>query len=188
LNANHPPLDALVVLGARLNPRGRPGRIAKMRLTHALEVWRRRCPGAYLIITGGPSGGHQVSEARAMADWAFNWVEENWGTEALQQLRSRLILEEASRNTAASAVYTLPLLKELNLKFVGLVSDALHLRRVRYLFRRHFRGHPIALHPCPTPGIYRSYWVQRRYLLLGKLLLREGGAWLKILARRTWGK
>jgi hypothetical protein len=178
----------LVVLGARINPQGQPGRFAKMRLTHALELWRHHCPGAYLILCGGSSGPHRVSEARAMADWALNWVEDNWGAEMCEQLRSRLILEEASRSTAASAAHTLPLLQALNRKCAGLVSDALHLRRARYLFRRHFRGHPIGLHPCPTPGIYRSYWVQRRYLLLGKILLREGGAWLKILARRAFMK
>jgi uncharacterized SAM-binding protein YcdF (DUF218 family) len=179
-------LDALIVLGARLNPEGRPGRIAKMRLTHALEVWRDRCPGAYVIITGGITGGHRVSEARAMADWALHWTKENWGRETRDRLQPCLILEESSRNTAASAAHTFPLLKELNLKSVGLVSDALHLRRVRYLFRRHFRGHAITFHLCPAPGIYRSYWVQRRYLRLGKMFLREGGAWLKALARRAW--
>lgn len=182
---DHPSLDALIILGASLNPQGRPGRVAKMRLMHALEVWRTRCPGGYFIITGGFTRGHTVSEARAMADWALNWVEENCGPELREQLSPCLLLEEASRTTAASAVHTLPLLQELNLKSVGLVSDALHLRRVRYLFRRHFRGHRITLHPCPAPGIYRSYWQQRRYLRLGKMLVREGGAWLKALARRA---
>ncbi|MBM4274241.1 MAG: YdcF family protein [Deltaproteobacteria bacterium] len=181
-------LDCLIVLGASLNPQGKPGRLAKMRLLHALEVWRSRCPGAFFIISGGVVGGNQVSEARAMAEWALNWVGENWGAGVREQLRSCLLLEEASRNTAASAVHTLPLLKKLNLKSVGLVSDALHLRRARYLFRRHFRGRRIALHSCPAPGIYRSYWVQRRYLRLGKMFLREGGAWLKALARRTLGR
>ena len=182
------PMDCLIVLGARLNPQGKPGRVARMRLTHALEVWRARGPGALILITGGFSGGHAVSEARAMADWALNWVETNWGLEMRDQLRPCLLLEEAGRNTAASARHTLPLIKELNFQSVGLVSDALHIRRVCYLFRRHFRAHGIALHPFPVPGVLRHYWRKRRYLWLGKMALREGGAWLKALAGRALGK
>jgi uncharacterized SAM-binding protein YcdF (DUF218 family) len=159
-----------------------------MRLLHALKLWREHCPQGYILITGGVTGRAAVSEARAMARWSLDWVEENWGGEFRERLTSYLVLEEASHNTAASAQNTLPLVKSLNLQAVGLVSDVLHLRRVHHLFRRHFHPHLIALHPLPVPGLLRSYWQQRRYLRLTKMALREGGAWLKLLGRRALGR
>lgn len=177
--------DCLIVLGARLNPEGRPGRIARLRLTHALEVWQEQGGEAYILITGAPTHHTPVTEARAMADYALNWVAENWGPEQRNRVASCLILEEASHSTRDSAVNTLPLVLEFNLKTVGLVSDVLHLKRVRHLFHRHFRGHPVTLHPCPVPGVIRHYWQNRRYLWLLKMALRETGAWLKVLARRA---
>ena len=66
-----PTLAALIVLGARLNPRGEPGRVAQLRLRHALNLWREhqsRLPGpAHRRPTarhrhfGGPGHGQVVS-------------------------------------------------------------------------------------------------------------------------------
>ena len=174
-------LDGIIVLGARLNPQGQPGRVAKMRLLHALKLWRECCPGRYLILTGGVTGPIPVSEARAMADFALKWAGENWSPDWQTRLHPCLVLEEESRTTAASAAHTLPLLRRLGLKIVGLVSDRLHLRRAHFLFRRHFTPHPILVVPVPVPGVLRSYWRQGRILRLGQMALREGGAWLKVL-------
>lgn len=118
-----------------------------------------------------------------MADWALAWVEENWGPELRDRLQSRLILEEASLSTAASARNTLPLVQGLELTALGLVSDTLHMRRAHYLFRRHFVPRGIVVHPLPTPEVLKHYWRHRRYLWLSKMALREGGAWLKVLGR-----
>ncbi len=176
-----PPLDCLIVLGARLNPRGEPGRVAKLRLRRALETWRQQPAGCRLLLTGGPSPGTAVTEARAMADWALAWAEETWGRACRKQLEYCLMLEEASRSTAASAANTLPLVQGLRKQAVGLVSDALHIRRAHFLFRRQFARHGIGLHPVPARGLLVHYWRQRRYFWLAKMALREGGAWLKLL-------
>jgi hypothetical protein len=183
----HTPLDGLVVLGARLNPEGEPGRVARLRLLHGLKLWRERCPEGYLFLTGGCSGKAAISEAQAMARWGLRWVEENWGPEVRERLVPRLVLEEASRDTAASAQNVLALVLELNLRGVGLVSDRLHIRRARYLFRRAFAPHRLHLEPLPVPGVLKQYWQRRRYLWLSKMALREAGAWLKVLARQAWG-
>jgi len=183
---DHPPLEGLIVLGARLNPEGEPGRVARLRLLHALELWRDRYPEGYLLITGGRSRGSTISEAQSMSRWALNWVAENWGPELRDRLAPLLILEEASLDTAASAQNTLPLILRLNLQLVGLVSDGLHIRRAHYLFRRHFAPHRITVHPFPVPGVLRHYWRRRRYLWLSKMALREGGAWLKVLGQQAW--
>ena len=123
-----------------------------------------------------------------MAAWSLKWVEENWGTEARERLAALLLLEETSRNTAAAAQNTLALAQKLGLKRVGLVTDHLHMRRALYLFRRHLPQRHLSLHPLPFPGLLRDYWQRRRFLRLGKMLLREGGAWLKVLARRATGR
>ena len=64
--------DCLVVLGARITPDGRPGRIARLRVEHALKLWLERGATGCLILSGGCSReGLAVSEARAMADHAL---------------------------------------------------------------------------------------------------------------------
>jgi hypothetical protein len=187
MSKENPSLDCLIVLGARINPEGRAGRIARMRMEHALHLWREGGATCFLILTGGCSrAGLAVSEARAMADYALDRVEEHWGAEFRERLEACLFLEESSLNTLDSACNTLPLVRDRNLDAVGLISDSLHLRRAHYLFRRHYRRHPIVLHPLPVPGVIRHYWQHRRYLWLTKMALREAAAWLKVLAHRPW--
>ena len=182
----NPSLDCLIVLGARLNQEGRPGRIARLRVEHALRLWREGGANCYLILTGGCSReGLSISEARAMANYALDCAENHWNPELRERLSACLLLEEASRTTWDSACHTLPLVRGLNLNTVGLVSDALHLRRAHYLFRRHYRRHAVMLQPLPVPGVIRHYWQNRRYLWLTKMAFRETGAWLKVLTRRT---
>ncbi len=185
MSGKDPALDCLIVLGARLNQEGRPGRIARMRVEHALHLWQAGGATSYFMLTGGCSReGLAVSEARAMADYALDRAEAHWGAEFRERLGACLLLEEASRTTWDSACRTLPLVQDLNFDTVGLISDALHLHRAHYLFRRHYRRHAVRLHPLPVPGIIRHYWQNRRYLWLTKMAFRETGAWLKILTRR----
>ncbi len=173
-------------MGARINPEGKAGRIARLRVEHALKVWRESGATGCLLLTGGCSReGLEISEARAMADYALLRAEEQGGPELRERLGACLLLEEDSGNTWDSACRTLPLVRELNFRAVGLVSDSLHLRRAHYLFRRHFGKQPIILHPLPAPGVVRHYWQHRRYLWLARIIFRETGAWLKVLTRRT---
>ena len=181
MSPNLPPVDGLIVLGARVNPQGQPGRVARLRLVHALTLWRSRYPGSLIFLTGGRRPGVPVSEAAVMARWACQWAAANWPAEIRESLASCLILEESSHNTAASARNLLDLVRRRELGALGLVTDALHMRRARFLFRRHFARHGIAIHPLPVPGVLKHYWQRGRYLWLGKMALREGGAWVKVL-------
>jgi len=179
-----PPLDGLIVLGAKLNSEGKPGRIARARLMHALALWQAQGGRPYLLLSGGPAalpGLMPVTEAGAMAAAARTWAEEHGGPALREHLDRRLILEEHSQSTQASAMHLLPVVLHLGLREVGLVSDSLHLRRALFLFRRHFRRHAITLHPLAAPGLVRHYWRQRRYLWLTRMVLRESAAWLKAL-------
>ena len=180
-------LDAFIVLGARLNPRDEPGRVARLRLVHALHLWRLHDCRGHLLLTGGVRPGCGCSEARAMADWGRDWMRGHWPPEHLAALEACLILEEVSRSTAASARHTLPILKGLGCRRVGLVTDALHIPRAHLLFKRRFGPQGILVVPLAARGLVRHYWRHRRYLWLGKMALREGGAWLKVLARSVIG-
>jgi uncharacterized SAM-binding protein YcdF (DUF218 family) len=182
-----PPLQVLVVLGGRVGADGYPGRPTRLRLLHALHLWREHYPEAYFLLSGGQNKGAPVSEARAMAEWSLKWVEENWGSEAKAHLASLLVLEESSRNTAGAAAHVLAIVQNLGLLRLGLVTDHLHMRRAHYLFRRQAKGRVHSLHPLPFPGLLRDYWRRRRFLRLGKMLLREGGAWLKALVKQELG-
>jgi uncharacterized SAM-binding protein YcdF (DUF218 family) len=179
-------LDGLIVLGARLNPQGEPGRVARLRLLYALHLWRHCDTRIYVLLTGGCRPGSHCTEARAMADWALGWTGEHWGDGIREALHPCLVLEEASRTTAASARHTLPLVQTRGSRAVGLVTDTVHIHRARFLFQRHFCPYDIMVHPLPARGLVRHYWRNRRFLLLSKLVLREGGAWLKVLGRLAW--
>ncbi|RJR34261.1 MAG: YdcF family protein [Deltaproteobacteria bacterium] len=183
----NPPLEALIVLGGRVGADGYPGRPTRLRLLHALELWREHCPEARFLLSGGQNRGAPVSEARAMAAWSLKWVEENWGAEAKERLAALIVLEETSKNTAASAHNVLALAQSLGLKRLGLVTDHLHMRRAHYLFRRQAQARVHSLHPLPFRGLLRDYWQRRRFYRLAKMLLREGGAWVKVLGKRLTG-
>jgi hypothetical protein len=159
-----------------------------LRLLHALEVWREQCPEAYFLLSGGQTGGAPLSEARAMARWSLDWVVENWGEETRERLAMRLLLEEASRNTRDAARNCLALARTLGITRLGLVTDGLHMPRACHLFRRHPACRSLSLHPLPCPGLIKDYWGRHRFLRLTKMLLREGGAWLKVWAQRASGK
>jgi hypothetical protein len=177
-------MDCLIVLGAKLNARGEPGRVARLRLTHALNIWRELEGEPHLLLCGAPTHGTGVTEAQAMAAFALDYAKENFAPVLQERLAARLILEEDSHTTHATAVNTLALARSRQFRRLGLVSDTLHLPRAHYLFRRHFRPHRLELHPLPARGLIKHYWQARRYLWLTRLTLRETGAWVKLIARR----
>ena len=64
--ARPPALEVLIVLGGRVGADGYPGRPTRLRLLHALNLWREHYPGAYLLLSGGRRHGAPVSEAWAL--------------------------------------------------------------------------------------------------------------------------
>lgn len=123
-----------------------------------------------------------------MAAWGLAWADAQWGIETRQHLEARLIYEEHSLTTADSARCTAVLLKEKGWQQAGLITDTLHMYRAHYVFNRHFAQYQLRLHPLPLPGLYVDYWRRRRYARLSKLLVREGGAWLKLLGQQLLGQ
>ncbi|MGQ9922188.1 MAG: YdcF family protein [Desulfobacca sp.] len=179
-------MDAVVILGARIGQDGYPGRVARFRLQYALPLVIEAFPESYVVITGGRLPGRPCSEAKAMGDWAVQQAAQQWGGAAARRLAARLLPEEHSRNTAESAHYTALLLAHHGLKRAGVVTDTLHMPRVRYLFARTFEDLQLEFQPWPAPGLLQDYWRRRRFLRLSKFLLWEAGAWLKVWGRKVW--
>lgn len=126
----HPPrtYDALIVAGCRVFPDGRPSRALSRRARVAADLWHRDV-APRIVLTGGPSQGAPLSEARAAAKLC-----EGWGVPA-----TRLILEERSTSTLENAAFSAAILREhMAVSSVLVVSDAAHVFRCRRMFQRHF--------------------------------------------------
>lgn len=187
LNGKEDHLDVLIVLGALVGRDGYPGRVARIRLIHALQLAIEEYPDSYLLLSGGQRQGTPISEARAMATWGLGWAESQWGGELRGRLDERLIYEESSLTTADSARNTALLLRERRFGAAGLVTDSLHIHRAHYLFARYIAAQQLRLKLLPVPGLVADYWRRRRYARLSKLILREGGAWAKLLGQQILG-
>lgn len=119
-----PPVDAVVVLGAAVVAPGVPGPALRRRLAHGIRVWRHQ-PAAHLLLSGGAIAG-LPAEARLMRELAL----------AAGVADARIIVEDASRNTFENAVYSGAIIRRAGWRRVIVVTDAFHLRRALYIFRR----------------------------------------------------
>jgi len=131
---------AIVVLGCRVWPDGRLSRALDRRLRRALEV-AEGDPGAHVIVTGGDRVG--PAEAPVMRDWLVAH-----GVDA-----ERIVTESRARVTSENALFILPILEELGVERLSLVTDAFHMRRSLVLLnaalrRRGLNG--IDIHPMPA--------------------------------------
>lgn len=118
------PADAIVVLGARLTPRGGLSPLLEERVRAGVDLWRRGGAPILCVTGGGPPGR---VEADAMAARAL----------ALGVPRAALRVERESRTTEENARFTAVLLAPEQCRTVWIVSQPFHLLRARWLFRRH---------------------------------------------------
>ena len=91
---------------------GYPGRVARIRMQHALPLVIETYPDSWVVISGGFLPKRPVSEAKAMGDWAVRRALEHWGEARSRDLEQRLLPDEVSMNTAATAQYTAVLMQE----------------------------------------------------------------------------
>lgn len=115
--------DAIVVLGCRVLPSGKPSAALRRRTLHAVRLYRRGTAPT-LVFTGGV-GEHGGSEARAAAEVAL----------AHGVPSSAIVLEEGATSTYESA--------ELVAELIGpgrvlVVTDAYHVLRSERVFARRF--------------------------------------------------
>jgi uncharacterized SAM-binding protein YcdF (DUF218 family) len=116
--------DAVVVLGAAVVAPGTPGEALRRRLAHGVRVLNDRGT-AFLLLSGGHVGA-PPAEAELMR------------LLALQQgvAEDRIVIEDRARNTFENALYTGRIMRERGWRRVVVVTDAFHLPRALYVFRR----------------------------------------------------
>lgn len=115
--------DAIVVLGAAQYD-GRPSPVLRVRLDHAISLWKRRL-APRIILTGGRGLGDTTSEAVVGARYA----------ERAGVADSALLMEVRGRSTRESVAGVVTIAREHGIRRVIVVSDPTHLLRVAILVR-----------------------------------------------------
>lgn len=119
------PFDAIVVLGCRVMPGGRPSGSLEARAVRAAELWL--AGAAPRLVTTGGVGDNAPSEARVAADVAI----------ALGVDPDAIVLEERSTTTEENAREARVALRA-EASRVLVVTDGYHTFRAERVFRRHF--------------------------------------------------
>jgi uncharacterized SAM-binding protein YcdF (DUF218 family) len=118
------PDRAILVLGAAVWPGGRASPTLIRRTRHAAQLWLDGA--ACAIVPCGGTGRHPPAEAEVMRRLL----------EAEGVPPDRIFPETRSTNTAMNIAFARPILDELGISSVLIVSDAYHLPRARLLARR----------------------------------------------------
>ncbi|CAA7615939.1 YdcF family protein [Magnetospirillum sp. SS-4] len=160
------PFDAAIVLGAMVAPDGGPSPAMLRRVAHAADLARRGVVG-HLLMSGG-AVRHPIPEARVMRDLAL----------AAGIAPERVLMEENSRNTIGNARLSRPIVEAMGWSRLLLVTDACHIPRSLYVFRR------LGLRVTPAPAMPRQ---ERPGLEWWLAWLREAAAlpWTVIRVERS---
>ncbi len=144
-------LDALVLLGCRIGPYGRPSTTAVWRADRAAEAWREGL-APWIVVSGGRHW-HGVSEADALADYLV----QHGGVP-----RAAILPERRSLSTTENAWYSARLLKDRGLLHVGVVTSDWHITRALGAFRRVGQScDPVPALSPPVRWWFRAYrWVR----------------------------
>jgi len=118
------PADVIVVLGARVQPDGRPGSDLTSRTYHAVDLWQAGVAPA--MICAGGYAGEPLSAASVCRRFA-----EELGVPA-----DRIWLADGSTDTLGDAEASAKVMRDHGWSTAVLVSHPLHLYRARWLFRR----------------------------------------------------
>lgn len=116
-------LDALIVLGARVDPGG-PSRALRHRVEEVVNILPDH-PDAVIIASGGQGADEPMSEARCIRD---ELVKRGVPAE-------RILLEEASTTTAENLTFSKELLPKEDAR-VGIVTNNYHVWRAARLARK----------------------------------------------------
>jgi uncharacterized SAM-binding protein YcdF (DUF218 family) len=115
---------AILVLGAAVWPGGRPSPTLARRTLHAARLWSKG--RAEAVIPCGGLGHHPPAEAEVMRRLL---LEAGVPEHAIHP-------ETRSGTTGENIRFALPILEQLGISSVVIVSDAFHLPRARLLARR----------------------------------------------------
>lgn len=158
------PFDVAIVLGAMVRPDGTPSPALERRVRHAVTL-AGQGRARNLLMSGGPVA-HPEPEAHVMRDMAV----------AQGVPAGRVHVESQSRNTIQNALLSAPMLTARGWSRAVVVTDAFHLPRALYVFRRF--GLKVEGSPAYPPGRpAKEWWLA---------YLREAGAlpWTVIRVER----
>ena len=148
--------DVIIVLGAA-QYNGRPSKILKARLDHALELYDRGFAGT-IITTGGYGPDPNYSEAQVSTKYLTQH-----GVNALN-----IVTEQASLTTRDSIRAATVLMRSKTWKTVVVVSDGFHLYRLKEMFGD--EGIMAYTSPAPDSPIENStsqrFWFSLREVFL----------------------
>lgn len=173
--------DAIVILGARVEPDGKPGPDLSVRTLHAVNLFQRGL-APYVICTGGYRDD-RLSAASVACRLAVSQ-----GVPA-----DKVLLADGSMTTREDAVSASELILDRGWKTAIVVSHPLHLERARLLFE----AQGISVYPSPTNTNLRSIpWRTRAWLTAREAMgivsigLEELGlpaGWTHLLGRWVYG-
>ena len=118
------PADVIVVLGARVEPGGRPGSDLASRTYHAVDLWLAEY--APVIICSGGFRNEPLSAASVCRRFAAS----------LGVPEEQIRLADGTSNTQGDAIETARVMAENGWENAIVVSHPLHLYRARWLFRQ----------------------------------------------------
>jgi uncharacterized SAM-binding protein YcdF (DUF218 family) len=175
------PADAIVILGARVQPDGQPGPDLTERTLHGIRLFQRGL-APYLICTGGYAGD-RLSAAAVACDLAVSQ-----GVPAEKVLRA-----EGSMTTSEDAASVRALMRSHGWQTAVLVSHPLHLERARIFFE----SEGLTVYPSPTnTDLSHIDWETRAWLTVREAVgivwigLEELGVpydWTVALSRWVYG-
>lgn len=113
-----------IVLGANVLLGGEPSPALKRRIDHGIDLYRMGY-ASNLLVTGG-AVTWRVSEAAVMRDLAV----------AAGVPADRIIIEDRARDTLENALFSAAMLRHRGWTEAVVVTDAYHLPRALYTFRR----------------------------------------------------
>ena len=174
--------DAIVILGARVEPNGQPGPDLRSRTQHAVSLFQRGL-APYLICTGGYDND-QLSAASVACDLAVS----------LGVPPDKVLLADGSMTTREDAASARSLMAAHSWQTAILVSHPLHLKRAQLLFE----AEGITVHPSPTStDLAAISWQPRAWLTVREavgivwIVLEEVGVpyeWTVQLSRWVYGR
>jgi uncharacterized SAM-binding protein YcdF (DUF218 family) len=173
--------DAIVILGARVEPDGQPGPDLQVRTRHAVELFQRGL--APVVICTGGYEDDRLSAAAVACKLAIS----------LGVPAERVFLADGSMTTREDAASAAAMMADHGWQTAILVSHPLHLERARILFEE--LG--ITAHPSPTstyldaiPWETRIWLTSREAVGILWLSLEEMGVpyeWTAQLSRWVYG-
>jgi Uncharacterized conserved protein len=170
--------DAVVVLGASVLTPGVPSQALRRRIEHGVQVFFER--GArHLVVSGGVVTAPPAEAVLMRAIALDHGVPEE-----------RIIVEDMARNTFENALYAGLIIRREGWRRSIVVTDAFHLPRALYCFRR--LGLAVEGEGVPRrPNTTRLTWV-RNYAEEMVRFARSAGLFMigshKPLLERVWGR